>query len=55
MGSPQTPDARQYAALEKAGQLETLGRPERVRVEAGQLRLTFALPRQGVSLVKVQY
>ncbi len=55
MGSPQPPDARQYAALEKAGHLQTLGRAERRRVEKGRLHLTFALPRQGVSLVKIDY
>ena len=55
MGSPQTPDAGQYKALEKAGHLETLGRPGRVRVVEGRLRLTFELPRQGVSLLKFDY
>jgi xylan 1,4-beta-xylosidase len=55
MGSPQKPTRDQYAQLEKAGTLQTLGRAERVRVEKGQLRVTFTLPRQGVSLLKVDY
>ncbi len=55
MGSPQTPDAKQYAALEKGGQLTTMGPPTRQRVEHGQLRLTLSLPRQGVSLLTVKY
>jgi hypothetical protein len=29
--------------------------PERVRVVDGRLRLTFALPRQGVSLLTIDY
>ena len=55
MGSPQKPTRDQYAQLEKTGKLQTLGRAERVRVEKGQLRVTFTLPRQGVSLLKVDY
>jgi len=55
MGSPQKPTPDQYAQLEKAGKLQSLGRAERVRVEKGQLRVTFTLPRQGVSLLKVDY
>jgi xylan 1,4-beta-xylosidase len=55
MGSPQSPTAAQYAELEKAGKLKTLGSPERMRVERGELKLTFQLPRQGVSLLKVAY
>lgn len=55
MGSPQPPTKPQYAQLEKAGKLHTLGKPERIRVEKGQLRVAFALPRQGVSLLKFDY
>ena len=55
MGSPQAPTPAQYAELEKAGKLQTLGSAERVRVERGELKLTFQLPRQGVSLLKVAY
>jgi xylan 1,4-beta-xylosidase len=55
MGSPQPPTAAQYRTLEKAGQLATLGAPERVRVEKGTLRLDLTLPRQAVSLLRVVY
>jgi xylan 1,4-beta-xylosidase len=55
MGSPQTPDAQQYAALEKAGTLKTTGPSTRQRVDHGRLALTLALPRQGVSLVTIKY
>ena len=33
MGSPLTPSAKQYAELEKAGQLAELGRPETIRCQ----------------------
>jgi xylan 1,4-beta-xylosidase len=55
MGSPQPPTAAQYAELEKAGKLQTLGAPSRVSVERGELRTTFSLPRQGVSLLEFVY
>ncbi len=55
MGSPQPPTSSQHAQLEKAGKLQPLGPPERVRVRQGTVRLAFSLPRQGVSLVKLTY
>jgi xylan 1,4-beta-xylosidase len=54
-GSPQPPDRRQYKTMERRGRLETMGRPTRTRVDGGRLRLTFALPRQAVSLLTVTY
>jgi xylan 1,4-beta-xylosidase len=51
MGSPQSPTADQYAALEKAGQLATLGPAETIRIDGGAATLNFSLPRQGVSLL----
>ncbi|HEX9958012.1 MAG TPA: beta-xylosidase, partial [Fibrella sp.] len=53
MGSPKAPTTTQVAELEKAGQLELLSAPEQVRVTNGEATLSFALPRQGVSLLKV--
>ena len=53
MGSPPTPSSSQRATLEKAGQLEMLNPPQRMTVTDGKLVITFSLPRQGVSLVKV--
>jgi xylan 1,4-beta-xylosidase len=46
MGSPQSPSAEQYGALEKAGKLEELEPPQEVDGE-----ISFALPRQAVSLL----
>jgi xylan 1,4-beta-xylosidase len=53
MGSPQSPTSEQYAALERAGQLQELDSPRWMEVRSGKLDLAFALPRQGVSLVRI--
>ena len=55
MGSPKTPTAEQVAQLEKAGQLQQLSAPTRVQVRNGEAELTFALPRQGVSLLQLTW
>jgi xylan 1,4-beta-xylosidase len=55
MGSPAAPSTAQYAALENAGQLATVGSPRRERVDRGQLRLTLSLPRQAVALLRIAY
>ncbi len=53
MGSAQPPTPAQYAALEKAGQLQALEPPKQLAVTNGAITVTFSLPRQGVALVKV--
>ena len=53
MGSPATPSASQKATLEKAGELQLFDPPQRMNVQNGRLVVSFSLPRQGVSLVKV--
>ena len=55
MGSPQPPSPAQYAALEKAGALQELGPPRAVTATKGEILVTFSLPRQGVSLVKLAW
>jgi xylan 1,4-beta-xylosidase len=55
MGSPQQPTPAQYAQLEQAGQLAALGPPQTLRVENGAASLTFTLPRQAVSLLKLTW
>ncbi|MBS1604265.1 MAG: beta-xylosidase [Bacteroidetes bacterium] len=55
MGSPQDPSAEQIAALEKAGQLELLTPPRRIRTNNGEVTIHFLLPRRGVSLLKFDY
>jgi xylan 1,4-beta-xylosidase len=55
MGSPQNPSAQQIAELEKAGQLQLFGSPEWVKVTNGEAALNFILPRQAVSLLKLEW
>lgn len=55
MGSPQQPSAAQIATLEKAGQLEAMGKPRKLKVANGSVRIPVALPRQAVSLVKLDW
>ncbi len=55
MGSPQSPSAQQYEQLQRAGQLQLLTSPARVPLEHGVTRLQFALPRQGVSLLRLSW
>ncbi len=55
MGSPQAPSAAQIALLEKASRLATLGRPIALKTRNGQASVKMQLPRQGVSLVRLDY
>jgi xylan 1,4-beta-xylosidase len=55
MGSPQPPTADQYKQLESAGQLQLLRSPRWIAVDHAQTRLSFELPRQGLSLVKLSW
>ncbi len=55
MDAPQQPSLAQYKQLERAGQLQTLGKAQVQKVINGQLNLKFSLPRQGVSLLKLKW
>jgi xylan 1,4-beta-xylosidase len=55
MGSPQQPEATQYAALESAGQLQMLDSPRWITSSNGAVRLAFDLPLHGVSLIRVTW
>ena len=55
MGSPQNPSKAQISILEKAGQLETMGKAKKLTVEDSKLTLNISLPRQGVSLIKLDW
>jgi len=56
LGSPLAPTRPQYAQLEAASELARLeGAPATVRVERGAAALAFALPRQGVSLLLLEW
>ena len=55
MGSPQSPTEAQYEQLQDAGQLQLLNSPAWIPVTQGKARLQFALPRQGMSLVRIAW
>lgn len=55
MGSPQSPSAEQYAALEAAGQLQELDSPRWVVVKGGEATIEIAMPRQSVSLLNLLF
>ena len=55
MGSPQQPSAEQRRALERASELSQLEEPKSAEVREGQVTLRFALPRQAVSLVRLEW
>ncbi len=54
-GSPTSPNQAQYVEMEKAGKLTLLAEPSDVRVENGGATLKFALPRQAVSLLVLEW
>ena len=55
MGSPQQPTPAQYARLEASGQLELLESPRWLPNDGGKAEIGFTLPRQGVSLVELNW
>jgi len=54
-GSPAAPDQKLYTELEKAGGLQLLSPAQSVRIERGVVSASFDLPRQGVSLIDLQW
>jgi len=55
MGSPAKPSSAQYAQMEKASELALLGGPAGVEVADGRAMIRFTLPRQGVSLIVLEW
>jgi len=56
MGSPTAPTDAQYAQLVKAGQLDTDSHaPQTVSVKGGTAAVKLALPRQGVTLLSMEW
>lgn len=55
IGAPAQPTPEQYLELEKAGQLATLSGPESVSMKDGGATLRMVLPRQGVSLLVLEW
>jgi xylan 1,4-beta-xylosidase len=55
MGSPQNPTPAQVAALEKAGDLEMISKTDKFKISGGSVRFSISLPRQAVSLLKIEW
>jgi xylan 1,4-beta-xylosidase len=55
MGEPLPLTAGQYAQLEKASRLAQLGEPAEIQVVDGRATVRFNLPRQGVSLLVLEW
>jgi xylan 1,4-beta-xylosidase len=55
LNSPPHPTSEEQKRLESAGQLQDLNSPQWVAVKDGQIKLNFALPRQGLSLIKITW
>jgi xylan 1,4-beta-xylosidase len=55
MGSPPKPSAAQYAQMEKASELAMLPGQSSVDVADGRAMIRFTLPRQGVSLIVLEW
>jgi xylan 1,4-beta-xylosidase len=55
MDSPQNPTPEQIATLEKAGQLQTMGKPEKLKVAGGKLVVNISMPQQAVTLLKLDW
>jgi xylan 1,4-beta-xylosidase len=53
MGAPQDVSPEQYSILEQAGHLELLSSPSWVAKNENEMTLRFKLPRQGVSLLRL--
>ena len=54
-GSPQTPSPEQYEKLQAADQLQLLDSPAWIPIANGTAHLTFPLPRQSVSLLRLSW
>src|SRR5581483_2687498 len=55
MSSPQQPTPEQYAQLEKAGKLATVGESQTISIENGEATIPIKLPRQAVSLLVLSF
>jgi xylan 1,4-beta-xylosidase len=55
MGKPEKPTPEQVAKLQAAGQLSLLAPGGWVKVKSGEAKISMALPRQAVSLLRVSW
>ena len=55
MDSPQNPTPAQISVLEKAGDLEMISKTDKFKISRGEIRFSISLPRQAVSLLKIEW
>lgn len=55
MGSPQNPSESQIEKLEKAGQLQLFTSPQWKQINTGNAEIQLDLPRQAISLIKLEW
>jgi xylan 1,4-beta-xylosidase len=55
LGSPQSPSVSEYERLQASSQLQLLNSPAWIEIQQGAVHLQFALPRQGLSLVRLEW
>ena len=55
MGSPQNPTKSQIDTLEKAGQLQTVGKTQKIKVTGSKILVNVAMPQQAVTLLKLDW
>jgi xylan 1,4-beta-xylosidase len=55
MGSPAKPSDDQYAQLQKAGQLATIGDGEPVKIDGGKADVKLTMPRESVELLVLKW
>ncbi len=55
MGSPQNPSPEQIQSLEEAGQLALYASPEWVEIKDGKFSFKMQLPRQAISLLRLEW
>lgn len=55
MGSPSSPTIAQKETLKKAGKLETMGPPQKIKATAGQATIDVSLPSHSVALYQLTW
>jgi xylan 1,4-beta-xylosidase len=55
MGSPRHPSPEQYSKLERAGYLQLLESPQWLTPHDGSIDITFSLPAQAISLLRLSW
>jgi xylan 1,4-beta-xylosidase len=55
MGKPQNPAGEDYARLEASGKLAEIDGQASVKIDDGKIALKVSLPRQGVSLLRLDW